>query len=255
MKILTNVQILNVTEDRETRKCTIETNHPELGSIVADSPALHGIVDMFFDDELAESYSVLIDAATEDTVDGITPTGSKYEAEWRETYLKAERTEDEFIPARAVEVDEFLSKHAPKSSIEAAMKLLDGDCETRKDFLQKFFNSPVGPNITPGDKFKFSILVLFDMTKDEVREWFYSDAPADLSSLSKEQKAAVEYLELELDSNFEAEVTQIFWKNWNPRNFSDRRDRKYTPDQLRKIGIRPTQNGGDWIVAVEVQNA
>ena len=90
MKLLTNVKITNVVEDRTTRKCTIETNHPELPSIIADSMALHGIVDMFFDDELAESYSILLDDSTPDTIDGITPSGSEHETEWREVFTLEE---------------------------------------------------------------------------------------------------------------------------------------------------------------------
>ena len=83
MKILTNVKIVNVIEDRKTRKCTIETNHAELPSFEANDMKSHGLVDMFFNDELAESYTFLIDNGS---VDGITPSGSEHEAKWREVF-------------------------------------------------------------------------------------------------------------------------------------------------------------------------
>lgn len=83
MKILTNVKITNVVEDRVTRKCTIETSHPELPSFDATDPAHHALVDMFFDGELKDAYSFLIDNGS---VDGITPSGSEYELKWREVY-------------------------------------------------------------------------------------------------------------------------------------------------------------------------
>ena len=72
MKILTNVKIVNVIEDRKTRVCTIETNHPELTSFEATKPVHHGWVIGYFDGEMKESYSLLIDNGS---VDGITPSG------------------------------------------------------------------------------------------------------------------------------------------------------------------------------------
>ena len=90
MKLLTNVKITNVVEDRVTRKCTIETNHPELPSFEATDMVHHGLVDMFFDDELAESYSILIDDGTPDITDGITPSGSEHEIKWREVFTLEE---------------------------------------------------------------------------------------------------------------------------------------------------------------------
>ncbi len=83
MKILTNVKIVNVIEDRKTRVCTIETNHPELTSFEATKPVHHGWVIGYFDGEMKESYSLLIDNGS---VDGITPSGSEYEAKWREVF-------------------------------------------------------------------------------------------------------------------------------------------------------------------------
>ena len=83
MKILQNVRILNVTEDLVTRVCTIETDCSEFASFEATKPVHHGLVDLFFDNALVDSYSFLIDA---DEIAGITPSGSQYEAKWREVY-------------------------------------------------------------------------------------------------------------------------------------------------------------------------
>ena len=87
MKILTNVKITNVTEDRITRECIIETNHPLLPSFEATGMAHNALVDDFFEDNLKPSYSIMLD---EGSVDGITPSGSQYESEWIQTFKTAD---------------------------------------------------------------------------------------------------------------------------------------------------------------------
>ena len=89
MKLLTNVKITNVIEDRVTHKCTIETNHPELPSFEANGMAANCLVDDYFDECLKPSYSILID---EGSVDGITPSGSEHEAKWHEVFTLEEVT-------------------------------------------------------------------------------------------------------------------------------------------------------------------
>ena len=63
---------------------TIETDHIEVPAFNATSPERHELVKMFFDSELADSYSILVNE--NNNIMGITPSGSKVETQWRESF-------------------------------------------------------------------------------------------------------------------------------------------------------------------------
>ena len=102
MRIIANVKIINVIElnqphpprwtietDLELNqphppRWTIETNHIEVPAFNATSPEHHELVKMFFDSDLADSYSILINEKNH--IIGITPSGSKVETQWRESF-------------------------------------------------------------------------------------------------------------------------------------------------------------------------
>ena len=93
MKILTNVVIINV------RGITIFTNHKLLPEFPADAPATMGLIDDFEDGELeGKTFSILLDEQTPDIIDGITPSGSKYEQGWRERFTLEEIHSEELPP-------------------------------------------------------------------------------------------------------------------------------------------------------------
>ena len=93
MKLLTNVKIENVTEkydpellklaDAQGVRCpftevTVTTNKIEFVS--TDTM----ILDDFEDGSLAESYTLLLSA--DDKVEGVTPSDSRFEEDWKQVY-------------------------------------------------------------------------------------------------------------------------------------------------------------------------
>ena len=64
---------------------TIETDNVEVAAFNATSPEHHELVKMFFDSDLADSYSFLVNGQNNNIM-GITPSGSKVETQWRESY-------------------------------------------------------------------------------------------------------------------------------------------------------------------------